>query len=178
MASLTEIWTIGHSNRDLDTFLSLLRSFDIQLLVDVRQFPGSRKYPHFNKEQLATALHHNNIEYVHMVELGGRRKAAKDSPNSTWKNDAFRAYADYMETDEFKNAAAKLEDLATNKRTAYMCSEAVWWSCHRSLISDYLKSKGWNVMHIMDAGKAKEHPYTAPARIAGGALTYRTGDSE
>jgi uncharacterized protein (DUF488 family) len=172
------IWTIGHSNRTIELFLEILRSFNIELLVDVRQFPGSRKYPYFNKEELAATLQQHNIEYVHMVELGGRRKPAKDSPNITWKNDAFRAYADYMETGEFKEAVSKLEKCASAKRTAYMCSEAVWWSCHRSMISDQLKTNGWQVMHIMDIGKAKEHPYTAPARIVDGELTYRPDTSQ
>jgi uncharacterized protein (DUF488 family) len=178
MASSTEIWTIGHSNRTIEAFIEILTSFDIQVVADVRQFPGSRKYPHFNKENLEISLRQNSIDYVHMIELGGRRKPAKDSPNITWKNDAFRAYADYMETFEFKDAVSRLEQLAKSKRTAYMCSEAVWWSCHRSMISDYLKSKGWMVMHIMDSNKAKEHPYTAPARIENGELTYRPDSSQ
>jgi uncharacterized protein (DUF488 family) len=178
MVSPPEIWTIGHSNRNIETFISILRSFDIEVVADVRQFPGSRKYPHFNKENLSESLQQHNIGYVHMVELGGRRKPAKDSPNITWKNDAFRAYADYMETEDFRNAVSKLEELASAKRTAYMCSEAVWWSCHRSMISDHLKANGWKVMHIMDINKAKEHPYTAPARIIEGRLTYRPDDAQ
>lgn len=167
------IWTIGHSNRSIEVFIELLRSFHIQTLVDVRQFPGSKNYPQFNKEQLQDSLQQNGITYIHMVELGGRRKPNPGSPNSAWKHPAFRAYADYMETAAFKKAAAKLEEIALASATAYMCSEAVWWSCHRSMISDYLKAKGWKVMHIMDINKATEHPYTSPARIENGALTYR-----
>lgn len=173
-----QIWTIGHSNRTIETFIDILLSHHIQLIVDVRQFPGSRKYPYFNKEQLAATLRENNIDYMHIVELGGRRKPAKDSPNITWKNDAFRAYADYMETVEFAEAIMSLEQLAEKQNTAYMCSEAVWWSCHRSMISDYLKANGWKVMHIMDANKATEHPYTSPARIVDGKLTYRPDSSQ
>jgi uncharacterized protein (DUF488 family) len=172
-----EIWTVGHSNRTIEVFIEILQSFNIAVVVDVRQFPGSRKYPHFNKEQLQATLQQNNIGYVHMIELGGRRKPAKDSPNTTWKNDAFRAYADYMETIEFREAVSKLDQLASTKRIACMCSEAVWWSCHRSMISDQLKANGWKVMHIMDIDKAKEHPYTAPARIENGELTYRPDTS-
>lgn len=167
------IFTIGHSNRSIEVFLDLLQSFHIKTLVDVRQFPGSRKYPHFNKENLQQSLLEHDIQYIHMIELGGRRKLNKESLNSSWKHPAFRAYADYMETEAFKKAAEHLEQIASASVTTYMCSEALWWSCHRSMISDYLKSKGWQVMHIMDIGKATEHPYTSPARIVDGALTYR-----
>jgi uncharacterized protein (DUF488 family) len=167
------IWTIGHSNRTIEIFIDILQSHSIQLVVDVRQYPGSRKYPYFNKEPFQLSLHENSIGYVHLIELGGRRKPAKDSPNITWKNDAFRAYADYMETDAFAKAVNKLEQIAAKQNTAYMCSEAVWWSCHRSMISDYLKANGWKVMHIMDINKATEHPYTSPAKIVDGKLTYR-----
>jgi uncharacterized protein (DUF488 family) len=134
------IWTIGHSNRSIDAFIDLLNSFSIQTLVDVRQFPGSRKYPHFNKESLESSLKESGIIYIHMVELGGRRKPNPGSLNSAWKHPAFRAYADYMETTEFKKAIERLEKIAVASVTAYMCSEAVWWSCHRSMISDYLKA--------------------------------------
>jgi uncharacterized protein (DUF488 family) len=178
MAKPKQIWTVGHSNRTIETFIGILESHSIQLIVDVRQFPGSRKYPHFNKEQLEATFKENNINYLHIVELGGRRKPAKDSPNITWKNDAFRAYADYMETAEFAEAAKILERLALKQNTAYMCSEAVWWSCHRSMISDYLKANGWKVMHIMDINKVTEHPYTSPARIVERKLTYRPDNTQ
>lgn len=178
MGSPPEIWTIGHSNRSIEAFIDLLSSFDIELVVDVRQYPGSKKYPHFNKEHLKSFLTQTGIDYLHMAELGGRRKPARDSPNVSWKNDAFRAYADHMETEAFAKAIIQLELVANASRTAYMCSEAVWWSCHRSMISDKLKANGWKVMHIMDAGKAKEHPYTAPARIEHGELTYRPDPSQ
>lgn len=167
------IFTIGHSNRSIEVFLELLQSFHIKTLVDVRQFPGSRKYPHFNKENLQQSLLKQHIQYIHMIELGGRRKLNKESLNSSWKHPAFRSYADYMETAEFRKAIQELEKIAAASVTAYMCSEALWWSCHRSMISDYLKSKGWQVMHIMNIGKATEHPYTSPARIVDGELTYR-----
>ncbi len=178
MADNKTIWTIGHSNRTIEVFIEILSFHNIQLVIDVRQFPGSRKYPYFNKEQLQESLRENNISYEHLVQLGGRRKPAKDSPNITWKNDAFRAYADYMETAEFAEAIKVLEELAVKQNTAYMCSEAVWWSCHRSMISDYLKANGWKVMHIMDIKTTKEHPYTSPARIVDGKLTYRPDSSQ
>ena len=166
------IWTIGHSTRTAEEFLAILGSFQISILVDVRLYPGSRKYPHFNKENLASALNERKIRYVHLDGLGGRRKPIPDSKNTRWRHTAFRGYADHMETKEFGLAIGKLQELAKEGATVYMCSEAVWWSCHRSLISDYLKVRGWNVQHIMSEGKSKEHPYTSAARIADGELRY------
>ncbi|HEX6981241.1 MAG TPA: DUF488 domain-containing protein [Balneolaceae bacterium] len=166
------IWTIGHSNHSLEEFLTMLNSFEIELLADVRSYPGSNYVPHFNKENLQGSLPENDIEYVHLRRLGGRRKFHPDSENTVWRNKSFRAYADYMESDDFKKGAEKLAQMGKEKRTAYMCSEAVWWRCHRSMVSDYLKSKGWNVMHIMERGEAQEHPYTSPARIVNGNLIY------
>jgi len=166
------IWTIGHSTRTLDEFIEMLQSFSIVQLVDVRHFPSSRKYPHFNKEALSHSLALAHIQYKHIEQLGGRRKANADSPNTAWRHPAFRGYADYMQTPPFHEGIYQLEQLALKARTAYMCSEAVWWRCHRSMISDYLKAKGWTVQHIMDIGKAKEHPFTAPAKVVNGQLSY------
>ncbi|WP_026451540.1 DUF488 family protein [Aequorivita capsosiphonis] len=166
------IWTIGHSTRSLEEFLQLLKSFDIELLVDVRHYPGSRKFPQFNKESMEITIPENGIEYKHMVELGGRRKVVPNSKNDAWRLNSFKGYADYMETSEFQEALKTLKKLATEKRTAIMCAEAVWWSCHRSMISDALKVDGWEVMHIMGENKATEHPYTAPASIVDGKLNY------
>jgi uncharacterized protein (DUF488 family) len=172
------IYTIGHSTRTEEEFIAILRSFKIELLADIRSYPGSRKYPHFNKEHLQTVLPANEIIYRHFPELGGRRKVSKDSKNTAWKNDAFRGYADYMETEDFKNGIAGLEKLAAEYKLAYMCSEAVWWRCHRSMVSDYLKWKGWTVLHIMAENKSEEHPYTSPARIVNGELTYSKEDQQ
>lgn len=166
------IWTIGHSNRNFEEFTALLQTFKIEILVDVRHYPGSRKFPHFNKENLAQKLPEIGIEYHHLVDLGGRRKVQPDSKNDAWRLDSFRGYADYMETESFRNALEKLKEYAASKRTTYMCSEAVWWRCHRSLISDILKVEGWNVMHIINLSAAKEHPFTAPAKIKNGKLDY------
>jgi uncharacterized protein (DUF488 family) len=166
------IWTIGHSTRSLEELVAMLHSFNIQLIADIRSFPGSRKFPQYNKEALEISLPQNSIQYVHIKDLGGRRKANPDSKNTGWRHIAFRSYADYMETDAFKDGIKELEIIALKKRTAYMCSEAVWWRCHRSLVSDYLKLNGWKVMHIMGIDKATEHPYTAPARIVNGELNY------
>lgn len=166
------IWTIGHSTHSLDELLTMLHSFNIQLVVDIRSYPGSRRYPQFNKEALELSLPKNNIQYVHLKELGGRRKANPHSDNTGWRHAAFRGFADYMETNEFKKGIDELQRLASCNRTAFMCSEAVWWRCHRSLVSDFLKSIGWTVLHIMYKDKKEEHPYTSPARVINGKLTY------
>lgn len=172
MADRKTIWTIGHSSHTFEELVGMLESFDIQAVADVRRFPGSRKFPWFNKDSLAVTLPEAGIEYHHVVDLGGRRRPHKDSHNDAWRLDAFKGYADYMETPEFVTALKSLEKLASSKRTAFMCSEAVWWSCHRSLVSDALKHAGWNVQHIMGIGKSTEHPYTSPARIEQGELVY------
>lgn len=166
------IWTIGHSTRSFDEFLELLDSFKIGQLIDVRRHPGSRKFPHFNKEALEKSLAENNIEYIHLEDLGGRRKAKPDSKNSIWRHPSFRGYADYMETEGFKKKLQNLKNLASKRSSVIMCSEAVWWSCHRSMISDALKADEWKVMHIMAVDKENEHPYTKPAKIIEGELSY------
>jgi uncharacterized protein (DUF488 family) len=168
-----ELWTIGHSTRPIEELIGALRSFQIEVLVDVRTFPGSRRYPHFNREQLKVSLAEAGIEYQHFPELGGRRNARSDSLNMAWRNKMFRGYADYMETDEFRAGIARLLELAQADRTAIMCAEAVWWRCHRSLISDYLKAKGVEVKHIMATGKSEAHPFTSAARIVKGEISYR-----
>lgn len=167
------IWTIGHSTRSAEEFIALLGGNGIQALADVRRFPGSRKYPHFNVEPLAHALHDAGIEYVAFPELGGRRKPLPDSPNTAWRNDAFRGYADYMRTPEFAAGMERLAALASTKHTAIMCSEAVWWRCHRGLIADWLKVRGVRVLHIVDARHVVEHPYTSAAHVTNGELDYR-----
>ncbi|WP_152270081.1 DUF488 domain-containing protein [Agriterribacter humi] len=170
------IWTIGHSTHSFEEFTAMLHSFQIELVADIRSYPGSRKFPQFNKETLQITLPQNNIQYIHLKDLGGRRKVNPDSKNTEWRHPAFRGYADYMETDAFKEGITALEKLASEQRTAYMCSEAVWWRCHRSMVSDYLKAGGWKVWHIMGIEKAEEHPYTAPARIVNGRLSYAGGE--
>jgi uncharacterized protein (DUF488 family) len=158
------IWTIGHSTRTGQEFLNLLTSYRVEILVDVRRYPGSRKYPQYNIPALVESLANANINYQHIEALGGRRKPKSDSHHTVWRNDAFRGYADYSDTDEFKEGMQQLTAIAAQHRTAYMCSEAVWWRCHRCIISDVLKAEGWTVMHIMGDGIAKEHPFTAAYR--------------
>ena len=158
------IWTIGHATRTIDEFISLLKENEIKLLADVRAWPGSKRYPQFNKEALAESLSAHGIRYEHLLELGGRRRPRSDSKNTAWRNASFRGYADYMETEEFHKGVERLRDLAREAgRVAIMCAEAVWWRCHRSLISDYLKVRGIEVMHILDANKIEPHPYTSAA---------------
>ena len=172
MPEAGNIWTIGHSTRTMEIFLEMLHSFQIACIADVRHYPGSRRYPHFNKDQLQEALSMHNIRYVHLVDLGGRRKPQPGSVNNAWRHSAFRGYADYMQTEAFSRAFEELKIIGGAQRTAFMCSEAVWWSCHRSLIADRLKIEGWKVWHIMEVNKAVEHPYTSAARIADGQLRY------
>ncbi len=166
------IYTIGHSNREIDEFIELLKKNNIEVLIDVRKLPGSTKYPHFNQKELSNTLSSADILYVHLKELGGRRKQNKDSINTIWKNKSFQAYADYMSTAEFLKGIDILLEYASKKRAAVMCSEAVWWRCHRALIADYLKSTGTEVYHIMSTTSNQLHPFTSAARIREGKLFY------
>ncbi len=173
MLTQLSIWTIGHSTRSIEEFVTALKSFEITSLIDVRSFPGSRRYPHFNQENLAKSLAEEGIEYTHLLALGGRRRARPDSLNIVWRNEGFRGYADYMETPEFRAGIDELLKHAAAARTAIMCSEAVWWRCHRSLISDYLKVMEVDVIHILSERKSEPHPFTSAARIVDGRLSYR-----
>ncbi|HUY35665.1 MAG TPA: DUF488 domain-containing protein [Pirellulales bacterium] len=166
------IWTVGHSTRTIEEFIGILYHCQIEILVDVRHFPGSRRFPHFNKPALRDALTAADIRYEHLVELGGRRRVRPDSRNGAWRNASFRGYADYMETGPFRDGVDQLLEIARAGRTAIMCSEAVWWRCHRSMIADYLKARGWQVFHILGANKIQEHPYTSAARLVEGWLSY------
>jgi uncharacterized protein (DUF488 family) len=166
------IWTIGHSTHSFEEFLAILHSSNIEMIVDIRTYPGSRRFPQFNKEALEMSLPQNKIQYIHLKNLGGRRKANPDSKNTAWRHPAFRGYADYMETGNFKEGINELVKNALNQQTAYMCSEILWWRCHRAMISDYLKLQGWKVIHILGIGKTQEHTYTSPAKIVNGELNY------
>ena len=175
--SVPEIWTIGHSTRNIDHFISLVEENGIKLVVDVRSLPGSKRYPQFNKEALADSLGQHGIRYEHFPKLGGRRKPSPDSPNTAWRNASFRGYADYMETGEFQKGIQRLVDLTSEVGpAAIMCAEAVWWRCHRALISDYLKARGIKVIHIVDSNKTEPHPFTSAARIIDGALSYASDE--
>src|SRR5919205_2205881 len=170
---MATVWTAGHSTRSGEEFAQILLAHGIQVLVDVRSFPGSRRYPQFNRAALAESLEQVGIEYRHEPRLGGRRTPRKDSHNIAWKNASFRAYADHMESEEFQRGVEELLEVGASERTTVMCAEAVWWRCHRSLIADYLKAEGHTVLHIMDESKSEEHPFTSAARIIEGKLSYR-----
>ena len=161
------MYTIGHSTRSLSEFIALLRENGVERLADIRRYPGSRRYPHFSREALASSL---PIEYVHMPELGGRRKPDPHSRNLAWRNDQFRAYADHMATDEFRIAVDTL--LASPRITAVMCAEAVPWRCHRQLLADDLVRRGVEVLHIIGPHSVKRHEMNPNARIEEGHIVY------
>jgi len=166
------IWTVGHSTRPIAAFIELLESAAITLVADVRRFPASRRYPQYNQGPLAETLAAASIGYRAFPMLGGRRQPRPDSPHTAWRNPSFRAYADYMDTEAFRQGIQQVEVLAASERIALMCSEAVWWRCHRALIADYLKVQGHNVVHLLSPAKHEPHPYTSAARITDGKLTY------
>jgi uncharacterized protein (DUF488 family) len=166
------VWTIGHSTRPLDDFLAALAAFDIETVIDVRRFPGSRNSPQYGRERLDRALSEAGVGYTWIEALGGRRKQLSNSLNTAWRSAAFRGYADYMASAEFAHGLERLLEVANAARSALMCAEAVWWRCHRSLIADALCVRGIKVVHILDAKHSTVHPMTKPARIVDGKLTY------
>jgi uncharacterized protein (DUF488 family) len=171
-AAPATIWTIGHSTRSIEEFLSLLAGSRIEAIADVRSFPGSRRYPQYGREALAATLAAHAIGYHWLPALGGRRRASPDSPNTAWRNASFRGYADYMSSTQFAQGLVELLEVSNKARTAIMCSEAVWWRCHRSMIADVLCVRGIEVVHILDGKHSVVHPMTSPARIVGGVLSY------
>lgn len=166
------LYTIGHSTRSLADLVSVLRSFSISILADIRTIPRSRHNPQFNADVLPAALGSEAILYAHLPKLGGLRKARADSPNSAWQNASFRGFADYMLTDDFEAGLAELGALAANGALAVMCAEAVPWRCHRSLVADALVARGAHVEHIMGVSKSSAHKLTPFARVQGTQVTY------
>jgi uncharacterized protein (DUF488 family) len=166
------IYTIGHSTRSFEGFARILQAHGVRAIADVRQFPRSRRFPHFNDESLSAELPKLGIQYIHMKPLGGRRKPLPDSINTAWRNNAFRGYADYMQTPEFQSALHELMQFAQQQPTATMCAEAVPWRCHRNLISDALIAHGWRVLDIYDEKSIKEHALAPFAIINGTTVTY------
>ncbi|MGA8904475.1 MAG: DUF488 domain-containing protein [Candidatus Bathyarchaeia archaeon] len=170
---MLRIFTVGHSTRTFDELVKLLQAYEASILIDVRSFPRSFKNPQLNKEVIGVNLGEHNIRYVWMKKLGGRRKGlGKKSKNICWKNQSFRNYADYMETPAFLEGIDELTQLAREGTPAIMCAQAVYWRCHRSMISDYLKSKRVEVTHILDEKHIKEHEYTQCAKLVDGQLSY------
>lgn len=166
------IWTVGHSTRTLDEFLGLLGAHAIEAVADVRRFPGSKRFPHFSAESLAGSLQASGIRYLALPALGGRRTPRRDSPNTGWKNAAFRGYADHVSTAEFEGGLRALADAANASRLAVMCAEAVWWRCHRRIIADVLTAGGWEVRHLIDDGLPALHVLDTPAHLVNGELSY------
>jgi uncharacterized protein (DUF488 family) len=173
------IFTIGHSTRTWDELLALLRAHGVRVVVDVRRFPGSRRHPQFSKETLGASLRAAGIDYLHEEALGGRRAVAAGSPNTAWRNRAFRGYADHMATDTFARALARLESTAAARPTAILCAEAVPWRCHRNLIADALAARGAQVLHILSEARAQPHALHPSARVGrDGTLTYPGADAQ
>ncbi len=171
--SLT-IFTVGHSTHPIDHFIELLQANSVAQLIDIRTIPKSRRNPQFNSDALAASLHGAHIGYVHMKDLGGLRHPRKDSINLGWRNDSFRGYADYMQTEEFAAALSCAIDLAKEYPAALMCAEAVPWRCHRSLVADALSVRGIRVLEIINSAEPKEHKMTPFARVRGTQITYPT----
>lgn len=169
------VLTVGHSTHALEQFLALLARHDVRALADVRRFPGSRAFPQFNRESLSEALREAGVEYHWLEVLGGRRhKGPKGapSPNAGLRNPSFRNYADYMLTDEFRQGVDDLLAVAGAWRTAMMCAEAVYWRCHRRLVSDVLTARGVAVAHIMPGGELRPHQLTPGAVVTGDTVRY------
>ncbi|MBW3625835.1 MAG: DUF488 domain-containing protein [Armatimonadetes bacterium] len=171
MSASPTLYTLGHSNTSLEDLLARLRLAGIETLVDVRRYPGSRKWPHFNRDSLAAALPVHSIAYRHTEALGGRRNARPDSVNTAWKNASFQGYADYMQTPVFQRALEELLETARESPTAIMCSEILWWRCHRSLIADAAVARGWRVVHLLP-GRTEEHRLREFARVEGDRVIY------
>lgn len=166
------LWTVGHSTRTLEDFVGVLRPFDIQTVVDVRRFAGSRRLPQFGADTLREGLAQHDLGYCPVEKLGGRRKADPQSANDGWLNLSFRGYADYTQTELFAEGIDELLRVAGDQRCAMMCAELLWWRCHRSLVADVLVQRGIEVRHILDASHCSVHPYTSPARLVSGRLSY------
>jgi uncharacterized protein (DUF488 family) len=174
-----EIYTIGHSTHDGDQFLALLQRHGIRAVADVRRYPGSRRNPQFNAEQLASSLGSAGIELVAFGEtLGGRRRAEPGSANGGWRVEGFRGYADHMESEQFAAAMRELEALGRRAASAVMCAEADWRRCHRRLISDALVTRGWRVLHVGPGGEAEEHTLTPFAVVEGERISYPPAQQE
>jgi uncharacterized protein (DUF488 family) len=171
--SLPHIFSIGHSVHPIERFLELLGVHGIETLADVRSYPSSRRWPHFNQAELARSLREAGIEYAWIRNLGGRRRGKQGgSLHTAWTHPAFRSYADYTESSDFEAGFNELVEAASRSRTAYMCSEGLWWRCHRRIISDYLTIRGWRVEHITPDGKLRAHELASFARVVDERIVY------
>jgi uncharacterized protein (DUF488 family) len=171
----TVIFTIGHSTRPIDVFIQMLKSFDVNAVVDIRTVPRSRTNPQYNLDVLPELLAESDIQHYQIASLGGLRKKSKTVPdevNAFWDNRSFHNYADYALSEEFEEGLNQLLRLSDSRRCAIMCSEAVWWRCHRRIVADYLLSRGVEVLHIMDIGKSTEAILNPSAERTGNKLCY------
>ena len=166
------IFTLGHSTLPIERFIAVLQTYGIERLVDIRTIPGSRHNPQFNETALANTLRAEHLEYLHMQTLGGLRRARKDSPNTGWRNQNFRGYADYMQTEAFQDALESLIGMSRQKRVAIMCAEAVPWKCHRSLVADALNVHGVPTIEILSETSHRMHKLTPFAQVHGLQITY------
>jgi uncharacterized protein (DUF488 family) len=176
MATAGTIWTVGHSTRSADAFVHVLQAHAIEVIADVRRFPGSRRHPHFGGPALAERLAADGIDYAWLSLLGGRRRGEASAAHLGWRSASFRSYAAYTWTEEFAQGLEELLHIAAARRTAIMCSEVLWWRCHRALVADVLRFIGFEVIHIAGEGAGTEHPYTSPARVVDGELVYPVED--
>ncbi len=169
---MSKVWTIGHSNRAFEDFRDMLRASAVEQAVDIRRYPASRKWPHFDAAALGESLPASRIAYVPMPELGGRRRPSPDSPHFAWRNEMFRGYADFLDSPEGREGLDRLEAAARARPAAFFCAEAVPWRCHRSLVADALTARGWEVLDIVGAGEPRVHALPAFARVAGDRIVY------
>ncbi|HEY6064789.1 MAG TPA: DUF488 domain-containing protein [Thermoanaerobaculia bacterium] len=176
MTAARSIWTVGHSNHPLEKFIGILKAHAIERVIDVRRFPVSRKWPHFDAESLAASLRAEGIDYAGMPALGGRRKARSDSPHTAWRTEAFRGYADFMDTPEFADSLGRAMALARERRSALLCAEALPWRCHRSILSDAFLARGWEVVEIVNEKDARLRKMPEFARVDGDRVIYDVGE--
>ena len=173
---MDSLWTVGHSNHPLERFLEILKAHGVERVIDVRRFPASRKWPHFNAASLERSLPEGGIDYAGLPGLGGRRKARPDSPHTAWRVEAFRGYADFMDTPEFAAELGRVMEMARERRSALMCAEALPWRCHRSLIADALLARGWEAFEILSEREARRRELPSFARLEGTRVIYDRGE--
>lgn len=172
------IFTIGHSTRHIEEFISILQKYGIRQLVDIRTIPKSRRNPQYGEENLERSLAEAGIGYIQMKELGGLRPAVKNSENKGWNNQSFRNYADYMQSSDFKEAVEELKKISQESNSVMMCAEAVPWRCHRRLVGDALLIRGMDVIDIFDEKNSKPHLLTSFAKVKGANITYPVSAEE
>jgi uncharacterized protein (DUF488 family) len=172
---MPKVWSVGHGTRPAEELVVVLNEAGIKVLADVRSVPGSRRHPQFGRSALTSSLADAGIEYVHLRGLGGRRDALRDSPHVALKVEAFRGYADHMATEEFAADYARIDMLARERSTAFMCAETLWSQCHRRMLSDRLTVDGWSVVHLLAPGKSEPHHLWDVARVVDGQLVYDGG---